>query len=567
MTAIIIQDFGGRLPSRANRLIPDNFAQVAENVKLIYGDLRGYNDFTIVHEFPTSTLPKRVWHVKNTAQTATAWYGSTDPEAELIKSPIVNDAFDRYYLFQKGQPPKVLTFSQIVAGSTGNNLAFGQPVAAPTLSSTGGTASNLITRAYTYTYVTSWGEESTIAPLAAIDVKIDVTSVTVTIPAASPTIAGRTFQYFRIYRSVTSASQGTQMYFVADVPFTTGGAAYVDSKKDVEIVVNSVLTASDNDPVPSDVWGARLMSNGSIVAFFGRDVYFSTPYLPHAWPQDWRLTVPDLIVGLEVMGQNVMVMTQGSPVLLYGATPDAMAMEKYSFPEPCIAYGSIVAAPEGVYYASYSGLVLFTGTGVQNITNSMISRNDWKTGYLDSNTRSERLGTRYIASKSDTKGYVIDGLDPRIALVDLVGWLTVGNISADDYTGDVLAISVDAVYAFDNPTGGEIDYRWKSKKFVTKKPVNFGALMLHIDTRTTEWTPTPLLNPGYTYPLEIDKKTQMLVKVWADDRLVFNRAVSDREQCRLPSDFVATAWEIEVQGQCRVQRIALAETGRELESV
>lgn len=567
MTAIVIQDFGGRLPSRAARLIPDNYAQVAENVKLIYGDLRGYNDFTVVNEFPTGTLPKRVWHVKNTAQTATAWYGSTDPEAELIKSPIVNDAFDRYYLFQKNQPPKVLTFADIVAGSTGSNLAFGAPTAAPTLTPTGGSSSNLVTVAYAYSYVTSWGEESIISPVKAIDVKIDVTSVTVGIPAASPAIAGRSFSFFRIYRSVTSATQGTQFYYVDDIVFSTSGASYVDSNKDLDIVFNSVLTSSDNDAVPSGIWGARIMSNGSIVAFYGRDVYFSTPYLPHAWPQDWRLTIPDLIVGLEVMGQNVMIMTQGSPVLLYGLTPDAMGMQKYSFPEPCIAYGSIVAAPEGVYYAGYSGLVLFTGTGTQNITNVMISRNDWKTGYLDTNTRSERLGTRYIASKSDTNGYVIDGLDPRIALVDLVGWLTVGNISSDDYTGDVLAISVDAVYAFDNPTGAETEYRWKSKKFITNKPVNFGALMLHLETRSTAWNPTPLLNPGYTYPVGMDKTKQMLVKVWADDVLVFDRAVSNREQCRLPSDFVAVVWEVEVQGQCRVQRIGLAETGRELESI
>lgn len=568
MTAIVIQDFGGRLPRRAARLVPENFAQVAENCKLVYGDLRGYNDFTLLHEFPTASLPKQVWKVKNTAQTAEAWYGSPDPYATLIKSPIINDAFDRYYLFRKGQPPKILTFSDIVANSPGNDLAFSQPVTAPSLTPTGGSSTNLVTRVYTYTYVTNWGEESIIAPPTSINVKEDVTSVTVNITPGppTPTIAGRSYQYIRIYRTVTGAVGG-QFYYVTDVAYNAGGVSYVDNKADVIIAYNEALGSSENDPVPTGIWGARSMGNGSIVAFKDRDIYFSVPFLPHAWPQEWRLTVPDLIVGLEVQGQNVMVMTQGSPVLLYGVYPDVMGMLKFSFPEPCISYGSIVPAPEGVYYASYNGLVLFTGTGTQNITNDIISRDMWKTGYLDFNTRAERLGTRYIASKTDTKGYIIDGQEARIALVDLIGWLTVGDISSDGFTSDILAISLDAVYAFDNPEGSEIDYRWKSKQFVLAQPANMGALMLHLEPRTTEWVPSGILNPGYTYPPDIDKKTQMLVKVWADGRLVFNRAVSDREQCRLPSNFVATVWEVEVQGQCRVERIGLAETGRELTQI
>jgi hypothetical protein len=568
MVAIIIQDFGGRLPRRAARLIPDNFAQIAENVKLIYGDLRGYNDFTLMNEFPTGTLPKRVWKVKNTAQTAEAWYGSTDPYAELIKSPIVNDSFDRYYLFQKSQPPKVLTFSDIEANAPAQPLAFTQPITPAVLTPVGGTGSIYSTRVYTYTYVTEWGEESRIAPVTAVEGRTDLTSITVTIIPGPPppTISGRSIQFIRIYRTVTG-TQGGQLYYVDDVPYVASGITYSDTNADLVVALNEPLNASDHDPPPTGIWGARIMSNGSIVAFKDRDIYFSIPYLPHAWPEDWRLTVPDLIVGLEVSGQNIMVMTQGSPVLLYGTYPDVMGMLKYSFPEPCIAYGSIVAAPEGVYYAAYSGLVLFTSTGTNNITNQMISRDMWKTEYLDFDTRAERMDTRYIASKTDSKGYVIDGQEERIALVDLVGWVTIGDISSDGFTGDTLAISFDAVYAFDNPEGIEIDYRWKSKQFVMAKPVNMGALMLHLEERETEWLPSTILNPAYDYPPDINKRTQMLVRVWADERLVFEQAVSDREQCRLPSDFMATVWEIEVQGQCRVERIGLAETGRELAQI
>lgn len=579
MVAIVIQDFGGRLPRRAPRLLPDNFSQICENVNLAYGDLRGYHDFKLLHEFPTASGYKRVWRVKNTAQTLQAWYGSTDPNAVLVKSPLVNDSFDRYYLFQQSQPPQVLTFAQIAAGDPSANLAFSQPVNAPSLSPTGGVDTNLVTRVYAYTFVTSWGEESRLSPVTSINVKKDVTSVTVTcntgVPASPATIAGRTFTKVRIYRTVTSAT-GAQFYFLADATYVSNAAvAFVDDKSDLEIVINSPLIASQNDPVATGVWGTRVLANGALVAFKDRDIYFSVPFLPHAWPEDWRLTIADTIIGVEVMGQDVMVLTRGYPVLIYGSYPDAMGMLKFSFPEPCISYGSIVAAPEGVYFGSYSGLCLFTPDGVTNITSNIIDRNDWHTHYLSpdhdlgvDNTRAERQLSRYIAAKSDGTWYIIDGREARLSLSDLVGLETIGDLSADIFTGDILAISIDAVYSWDHHDEMEIEYRWKSKKFVLAKPKALGAMMLHIENRATEWSiDTSIVNPGYSFPSGMDKKTQMLVKVWADGRLIFDRLVSDHEQCRLPSETVATVWEVEVTGQCRVQKIAIAETGRELETL
>lgn len=566
MVAIVIQDFGGRMPRRNPRLLPDNYSQVAENVKLIYGDLRGYNDFRLIYEFPTSTFPRRVWHIKNTAQTLDAWYGSPDPTAVLLKSPLINDAYDRYYLFQPGQPPRVNTFARISSGLAFYNLSFPQPTIAPTLVQTGGASSNRLTRVYVYTFVTEWGEESRISPTTSINVREDVTSVDVECTTGSPVVDGRDFEFVRIYRTVTGQA-GAQFYWVADVPWVIGSVTYVDTRKDTQIVAGSTLSASQNDPPVSGLRGARVLGNGALVAFKGRDIHFSVPYLPHAWPEDWRLSLPDVIVGLEVMGENIMVLTTGSPVIVYGTYPDNMGIQKFGFPDPCVGYGTIVAAPEGVYFAAHSGLKLMTPTGVEAVTDQIISRNDWVLDYADPSTRAERLTSRYIASKNDTKGYIIDGLEARIALTDLVGWVTVGDINIDTYTGDVLAISGDAVYSWDDPEEIEADYRWKSKKFVLQKPASMAALMLHIEPREDEWIPSTIYNPGYDFPDGMDKKTQMLVRVWGDGDLIFERAVSDREQCRLPSDTMYMIYEVEVQGQCRVHRIAIAETGRELETV
>ena len=48
-----------------------------------------------------------------------------------------------------------------------------------------------------------------------------------------------------------------------------------------------------NDMPPSGLIGARVHPSGALVAFKDRQVYFSRPYLPHSWPEDWIVSLPD----------------------------------------------------------------------------------------------------------------------------------------------------------------------------------------------------------------------------------------------------------------------------------
>jgi hypothetical protein len=84
---------------------------------------------------------------------------------------------------------------------------------------------------------------------------------------------------------------------------------------------------------------------------------------------------------------------------------------------------------------------------------------------------------------------------------------------------------------------------------------------LQVDSPTQN--PVPVVSPT-----TILSDMHGIVKVYADDRLVFSREMrSSGEFMRLPSGFKATYWQIEVQGNVRIQSIETATAAKELLNV
>tara|TARA_R110000772_G_scaffold235182_2_gene346781 strand:- start:4997 stop:6520 length:1524 start_codon:yes stop_codon:yes gene_type:complete len=506
--------------------------------------------------------------LSSTASPTEAWFSSQDPKATLLKSPLTNDAFDRWYLFEEGQPVQVMTFTDIDNGTGPWDLNFTQPTTAPSCVPTVITPADVETRVYVYTYVTSWGEES--APSLPTTVDVDEAgSVVVSgfyVPA--PTIAGRTFDKVRIYRTVTG-NASTAFFFLGEV--TSPVDTFNDNISSSITTLNETLGSVDNVPSEDGLYGARVHPSGALVAFTGRDIYFSVPYLPHAWPGEYNISLADEIVGIEVFEQNIAVMTKGSPVLLYGAHPAAIGILRFSFPEPCIAYGSIVGAPEGAYYASHQGLVLFTAVGPTNITRQMISQEEWQNDYATDTMSSARWGTQYVSLETNNQGFIIDPQEARIALTDIKGSNNIVAVSSDIYTGDVYVVGGDDVFLWDDRTAPEVDYIWKSKQVVLPTPVNHGAVMVHLEPNATEYFPTtPVTTPPFPseyLSLSMDKKTEVLVEIWCNDARIFVGKCGDREQVRVPSGKKGDAWEVRITGQVRVYSINITEVGRGLARV
>ena len=151
--------------------------------------------------------------------------------------------------------------------------------------------------------------------------------------------------HYRLYRTVTDSQGNATYYQVTEVPINPAGPVTIhDSATDAVITANLVLNTIGYAPPPADLQGVVMMANGIAAGFSNeREVWFSAGYLPHAWPPQYALTVDYPIVGLTANGSSLNIVTEGSPFIATGVTPDTMTIGKITANEPCISLGSVVA--------------------------------------------------------------------------------------------------------------------------------------------------------------------------------------------------------------------------------
>lgn len=121
MTALKLQAFGGMMPSWDARLLPDGQSDYALNCYLFGGTLIGWRQPKLLHTL--SSAAKYVYRVVNkdtndTAITATdgKWLEFPDPDTTVMRSPVVQDKYDRHYVASPSSKPRYNTYDRIMAG-------------------------------------------------------------------------------------------------------------------------------------------------------------------------------------------------------------------------------------------------------------------------------------------------------------------------------------------------------------------------------------------------------------------------------------------------------------------
>ncbi len=546
MTAIKITNFGGLVPKVGVKLLPDNLATECRDVKLFSGELRGWpllDTATPIKDFNDGLTYKYVTKLTdNQVPQNTTFFGSVNELASIVPDPALDEAFDRYYLFEPGVVPKVATFTQIDLGQTPDTLALPRPTVAPTLVPTSGApdgATPAEDRVYLFTWQTSWGEETEPSPTSTVTVAAD-DSVDLTNIEQPPAIGGRTFDKINIYRSA-AGSISTTFFFVATI--VPPIAVYTDTLQTAFVVYNAVLSAFDNEAPPDGLQGARVHPSGALVAFLGREVWFSKPFLPHAWPATTKITVDDAIIGVEVFGQSIAVMTGTFVYLIYGQTPGQFGLRKFPFASPGLSYRSIVATEDGVYFCSVRGLMFVNDSGPKNITAQVIDFNEWEVDFFNGDVVAVMYGRIYMAWDRVSGGFMVDMREERVFLTNWDSATGVTALNNDWYTGDILVTIEDKVFLWDDATAGTDprSYTWQSKTFDLNKPVCFAAMYIEGDLGGTAQ-----------------------ITFFADEILRFDELVNFNAMRRLPSGFKARDWKVKIVSSDNLQNIAWAETGREL---
>jgi hypothetical protein len=613
---LLLNQFGGMMPRVSPRLLPPTAASFASNAKLTNGALRGFRSPLRV---ATVTLPPGLGAAARAfpiyrPDGSLYFFPRGDPLASLVRSPVTGDQFHRYYWTEPGQSPRYAPLSQMENGVF-FTLGVQRPTAAPVVTPSGGGGAGAVQtiRAYAYTYVTQFGEEGPPSPAAiATGWSDDTWHASGWTDVSQP---DRPVTKVNVYRTVPG-QQVTDFFFVVQLPVAT--SSYADTQTDVAVALNAILPSVGWDEPPPDLQGLVAHASGFLAGFVGRDVYLSVPYRPHAWPASNILTLQEEIVALSPLGDAIVALTKAYPIILSGSTPTAVTPISLNDIQPCLSPRSVVQSGANVVYASPNGLVAVSTSGVELLTNDLVTREEWMTDYSPREVGAARYGPYYISVTSQTQGWAFAGQYEPATLTRLDRLQNIDGLEPDPRTGAVYTLIGGTVYEFDAVDDRRLAVTWVSKEHVSEKPVNFGAFRVDFEPATPEteqdhddivaatqaWNvdrfafpsdlvggtvlggleePVPLrlvdgdglsflppVQPVGGPPLfevtELFGENIVRVGIVADGRQVFFGVVEDGVVRRLPSGFKARLWQVSLESNRTVYQVAVAETGKELGS-
>ena len=461
--------------------------------------------------------------------------------------------------------------STIISGSSYPQASFRlgvpAPANAPTTSKTGTPDATQTPDdvSYVYTFVTAFGEEGPPSLASTSFERTDTETVTISLPSSDHPSGNYNFgagAKKRVYRSNTG-STNTQFQFLAEVPFTTVSVSDTTSS----FALGEVL--------PSDTWigppdddtslypdgpmqGLIAVANGVFAGFTGKRLCLSEPFLPHAWPVDYRITLEEDIVAIGSVTNGIVALTDGAPYFVTGIDPSAMTAVKLDIAQACINKRSVVDMGDYLLYAGPDGLVAVSGGEGEVVTNGLISPKQWNDDFNPTTYRAFRHENTYVAFYSGG-GFVYDPRAGEAALSTISYTGEVRGGYMHDKNGELYVIVGNKIKKYRGGSASKT-LKWKSKQYVTPKPVSMGWVSVH----------------AQAYPVT--------VKVWADGNQIAIYTISYSNNAytqtvtlpngastgtlrepimRLPA-VVGQVWEVQVEGSVQIDEVCLAQSMDEI---
>lgn len=338
-------------------------------------------------------------------------------------------------------------------------------------------------RFYIATYVTDWDEESAPSqPSEYLQVdQNDIVKVIVPPVFNRPDIVG-----WRLYRSnVGSVNAAFQLVEDREAPnavldpdghfrfFNINNREYNDNRRGSQL--QEPCPTLTWLPPPSNLRGLIGMPNGVMAGFYDNTVCFCESFVPYAWPVEYQITTEYPIVGLGVFGQTLVVCHRGGVDYIHGADAASMSAQKNISLQACVSPRSIVSAEGAVAFASPDGLCVASSNGVQVLTETHYTRDDWQKLNPTSMIGAYHEGTYYFTTAQGT--HAIHLKTGKLTTVDASGSaFFVDRLTDRLYT--VVGNSIRALFS------SESQFRsgtWRSKKFVMVRPESLAWLSVESD--------------------------------------------------------------------------------------
>ena len=514
MATVKLTNFTGITPRLGAQYLQDNAAQKAVNTKLFSGEIRSWmkplEDYEVVNQ-SAATIFKM-----HGPGNATQWL-EFNVDTDIVRGPVVDAEDYRIYYSENGVCKK--TNWDLATEGSGNSsyprnwlyLGVPFPTSAPTLTAERTVvkedaigeekydSENTENRVYVYTYVSEFGnvfEES--APSAAASVRCDASGNPVVISGfANPPTDHYNITRIRIYRAVAGATN--ILYMLVDEvklknhQFPTTGTSengvsitdgeYHDSRTYAQLGME--LATLNYTPPPENLRGLVMMANGFLAGYTYNQVWFSEPFIPHAWPADYMLSVDAEIVGLGVYGTTLVVCTKGHAYTISGTHPSALTQDKQPMVQPCVSKSSIAYDQYGVLYASPHGLVALAAAQMDVFTRPMITHDEWQ-HYTPSLLKSVMYNNMYIGAYhyKNYQGLVVFARGDQPAMIEVE--FPAQALHVEYGTGDLYALHAydHKIYKIDSAAFDRMYYTWQSKEFAFGYRMSFSCCK--VDAQLTD---------------------------------------------------------------------------------
>lgn len=242
MLPLVVSGFAGTVPRLDRRIIDPRQAQVAMNCVLTSGALEP----TRLPKLKAATLQAGTLSVFRLVSGADEKWLSWDRDVDVERGPVAGDTSQRIYWTGDGEP-RCSDYATAASGSAPYPdawfvLGVWAPTVAPSVAHTGGSGS-AVSRAFVYTFVNAWGEESAPSPVSGViagkvDGSWDLTSLQ-TAPANTFSVTGATWTLgvatytvastlgLRVGEEVSVTGMTPAGYNVTRAPITTLAATTV----------------------------------------------------------------------------------------------------------------------------------------------------------------------------------------------------------------------------------------------------------------------------------------------------------------------------------------------------
>jgi hypothetical protein len=286
-----------------------------------------------------------------------------------------------------------------------------------------------------------------------------------------------------------------------------------------------------------------------MAAYKGKDIFFSEPYMPYAFPWAYNQSAPFDIVGVAVRSNYLYVMTTGSLYAFVGDHPETIMPLALKFDVPCICRKSIAHVRGDVMYAGTTGLVHISNGGPQILSDKLYTLEQYKALHFENCIGSGEYDGKYFAVFPD-KVLLFDFSDGNMqhTILDKNAF-TFGNYSWNDGSW----MNYEKNFAQTNTPYGEtmitqdfstenLQSSWQSKDFVSPRPVAFTTARVRFE----------------------DASQSVNIKLFAEGKEVYSGAAQHNKAFRLPILRRECRWSVMVSGKTDITSIELAESMAEM---